>query len=324
MQVGKHKQGFTIVELLIVVVVIAILAAITIISYNGITQRSKLSNLQASVSQIAKRLETVKIAATTETYPASLASANINAPSGVSYSVSPSGRAFCLVGVDGALTFYATASQLQPTVGSCTTADGLVGWWRFNGDAGDASGAGSNATVSGQTLTTGASGQANGAYAFSGANNMTASAGALPTGASARTVLAWVNVSAYPSAGWGMVHSYGSASTSGASALSINTAGRISFNGQSNDFISTLVLEPNSWHLIGYTLNGTQVNAIYDGTTQAGTLSASPATAAGANSYIGSFVNATNRFTGSIDDLRVYNRVLSASEIQAIFTAGAL
>ena len=40
---AKHKQqsGFTIVELLIVVVVIAILAAITVVAYNGIQQRAQ-------------------------------------------------------------------------------------------------------------------------------------------------------------------------------------------------------------------------------------------------------------------------------------------
>lgn len=37
----RHRHGFTIVELLIVIVVIAILAAITIVSYNGVTQRSQ-------------------------------------------------------------------------------------------------------------------------------------------------------------------------------------------------------------------------------------------------------------------------------------------
>lgn len=36
-----RAAGFTIVELLIVVVVIAILAAITIVSYNGIQERAK-------------------------------------------------------------------------------------------------------------------------------------------------------------------------------------------------------------------------------------------------------------------------------------------
>jgi len=49
---AKHKQqsGFTIVELLIVIVVIAILAAISIVAYNGIQQRAKNTSIINAVS----------------------------------------------------------------------------------------------------------------------------------------------------------------------------------------------------------------------------------------------------------------------------------
>lgn len=51
------QQGFTIVELLIVVVVIAILAAITIVSYNGITNRANQSAAKSAASTVQKKIE---------------------------------------------------------------------------------------------------------------------------------------------------------------------------------------------------------------------------------------------------------------------------
>ena len=50
------QKGFTIVELLIVVVVIAILAAITIVSYNGIQTRAVASKNSSIASQVAKKI----------------------------------------------------------------------------------------------------------------------------------------------------------------------------------------------------------------------------------------------------------------------------
>jgi len=54
------QKGFTIVELLIVVVVIAILAAITIVAYNGIQTRARDSSRDAAVKHLRTALEMYK------------------------------------------------------------------------------------------------------------------------------------------------------------------------------------------------------------------------------------------------------------------------
>ena len=53
----KKQSGFTIVELLIVIVIIGILAAITIVAYNGIQQRARDSARTSDIAGVQKALE---------------------------------------------------------------------------------------------------------------------------------------------------------------------------------------------------------------------------------------------------------------------------
>lgn len=54
------RDGFTIVELLIVIVIIAVLAAITIVSYNGIQNRAQDSAVKADLKAAATKIEMAK------------------------------------------------------------------------------------------------------------------------------------------------------------------------------------------------------------------------------------------------------------------------
>jgi type II secretion system protein G len=55
------QKGFTIVELLIVVVVIGILAAIVVVAYNGVTSSAHDSTVKNDLATIGKKLELYKV-----------------------------------------------------------------------------------------------------------------------------------------------------------------------------------------------------------------------------------------------------------------------
>ena len=69
-----RQRGFTIVELLIVIVVIAILAAITIVAFNGIQDRARTSALVSDLTAASKQLKLDQ--ANSGVFPATLALAD--------------------------------------------------------------------------------------------------------------------------------------------------------------------------------------------------------------------------------------------------------
>jgi prepilin-type N-terminal cleavage/methylation domain-containing protein len=63
----RQSSGFTIVELLVVIVIIGILAAITIVAYTGISQRAIAASLQSDLANAAKQIKLYQI--TNSLYP---------------------------------------------------------------------------------------------------------------------------------------------------------------------------------------------------------------------------------------------------------------
>lgn len=127
MQWAKNKKGFTIVELLIVVVVIAILAAITIVAYNGIQNRARDSVVK---NEASLGLKQIKMFASTnnDSFPSSITSCPTptagaacilnNSTNTLAYFGTP--NFFCLSVNDGKGAIYSVTQTGQVTAGSCT------------------------------------------------------------------------------------------------------------------------------------------------------------------------------------------------------------
>lgn len=89
------NRGFTIVELLIVIVVIAILATITIVAYNGVQQRARDSARKNDVASIVKALKLYSVD-NGPMWTGSGCGSGGNGSGWFNYNYSPSGMNKCL------------------------------------------------------------------------------------------------------------------------------------------------------------------------------------------------------------------------------------
>jgi prepilin-type N-terminal cleavage/methylation domain-containing protein len=117
----KTQSGFTIVELLIVIVVIGILAAITIVAYMGIQNRARAATVSSDLANAAEALELHGV--DTNTYPATLEEANsgqgVKASNGTTYQYSSSGATYCVTATNGTVSYMITNDAPIPVAGGC-------------------------------------------------------------------------------------------------------------------------------------------------------------------------------------------------------------
>ena len=71
-----------------------------------------------------------------------------------------------------------------------------------------------------------------------------------------------------------------------------------------------------AWHHVVVTYNGTSLTAYLDGASLGSQNPPSTPKVALTNAVVGYYANANNAFNGLIDEVRIYNRALSASEVQ--------
>ena len=132
---AKHRQsGFTIVELLIVIVVIAILAAITVVAFNGVQNRARSSAAVSAATQVAKTLKLWQVdnegvSPSCSQFYTSVTGSGSGAPTGtcsfdykeVNYQYSPVGTTggYCVT-TTVATQSYKVSTSTAPEAGGCS------------------------------------------------------------------------------------------------------------------------------------------------------------------------------------------------------------
>ncbi len=154
---------------------------------------------------------------------------------------------------------------------------------------------------------------------FDGSTDSVLSTPSAPFGSSARTYMAWVNTNTSANE---EILAYGSAvgANFGSIDMYVNVnALNFNVNGGTHN-ISTLSVSSNSWHFVAWSYQNNAITMYVDNQIPQ-TFSTTLNTAQGSFS-IGARVAGTLQFSGLIDDVRIYNRALSASEIAAMYAGG--
>jgi hypothetical protein len=202
----------------------------------------------------------------------------------------------------------------------------LIGYWKFNlasgttvfdsarGNNGTLTGTGANINAQGMWDTNAFNGNGSSQYVVLGANDN------IPDGTQNLTVSAWIN-GAYSSCGGSYCPIFSRGTSTTGYTVSVNKSTsmvRIFRNGGTTYWDSGYILTPNVWtHLAMVKSSNGNLTLYVNGVDYNSTTGFSINANTGGNNYMGFFAGYSHYFLGKIDEVKVWDRNLSASEIQA-------
>ncbi|HNW97379.1 MAG TPA: T9SS type A sorting domain-containing protein [Bacteroidales bacterium] len=234
-----------------------------------------------------------------------------------------------------------TVNASPANLGDKILTEGLVAYYPFNGNANDESGNGNNGTVYGATLVNDSCGNLNSAYNFDGINDSILVGEPVPASLQIQneiTLSAWIYVTQYPASNTLGLIAGSQCDNCGYRGVTIFLDGRTDSDGQTCPAGHIhFQIGDGSWHVtnansqvplnrwvqIVATRKANENGKIYyNGVLQPSTSVAWTGSISYDNTMfaMGKQKDYSNRFfNGKMDEVRVYNRALNETEIQALY-----
>ncbi len=204
------------------------------------------------------------------------------------------------------------ANYVNGTTSSSIITNGMIGWWQLNGGATNSSTSG-NGTVVNATSTAGQNGLAGNAYNFAGNGYITASIPAIDR--TSYTATLWFKASTS--------NDRKILSTSSSHHIIQIMPGGVLRTCLTSCAVGTTDYANNAWHFAAAVGDATGTRIYVDGSPTAEvTLAYSGTMSLGTQLRMGADLSPNFYFVGDIDDVRLYNRALNATEISTTYSGG--
>lgn len=338
----RNESGFTAVELLVTLFVAAAFLIAGYQLFNVVIRDGGATRSEARASSIAydylRRYENTK--ATNPCVPSIPLSGEPVSAEGLT-NATVSVKITCLPNATSALSkievtvayndplervVYSTLTN--PTIGTTASdgeiLNGMVAWWQLNGNANQSSGTQST-TVTNASPTFGQNGQSNTAYRFTGSNSQLITTDTPNVRNANAAVSLWVNSATASNSGQfikiGNNQGWGVGIGNSTNFDNANAGTKIVGLFDNVRWFPTATDLGTGWQHIVMTLDYNGIPSIYRNGVLVGTYSGNVAYVPSGGITIGGVSG--RWFNGSIDDVRIYNRMLSTTEITNLYNRGA-